>query len=233
MKTILLSVLVLSFLATSCFREEDPGPLQSDQRTYSILDFDRLDAGDAFVITVQQSPVYSINVQGDRRNLDDLQITKSGSTLKIQFSNSRQRDHATYIAISMPAIRGANFSGACNATLTGFKSQSESDLILSGASICQYNGETRKMSVTLSGSSKITLSGSSGSVMAKVSGASELHAYDLNASDFDADASGSSSLNVFASQTLRAVASGSSVIFYRGNPSVTSSATGASTIRQD
>ena len=57
---------VFSMLFSACIRDQDPGPLQADEKDYPLVDFDRLEMGDAFVITVQQRPVYSIHVRGDR-----------------------------------------------------------------------------------------------------------------------------------------------------------------------
>jgi hypothetical protein len=48
----LIFSLVLGMVMTSCLREEDPGPLQNDERDFALLDFDRVDAGEAFVISL-------------------------------------------------------------------------------------------------------------------------------------------------------------------------------------
>ena len=221
--------LALMLGTTSCLREQDPGPLQSDERNYNFLDFDRLEMGDSFIITVTQSPVYSVVIRGDRRNLDDLSISKLGSTLKIAFPNNYRRDHATFITLSMPSFRGASFSGASSSTITGFKSDAF-DLVLTGASVSQLNVESKQSNINLSGASKLTLSGKGETMTAKVSGASELFAYDSTAAAVETDASGASKVNVFASSSLKATASGASLIYYKGNPALTMSTTGASSV---
>ncbi len=228
-----MGVLALSLMVTSCFNQVDPGPLQNTEKDYPLFDFDRLDMGDAFIITVQQGPEYGIHVQGDRRNIDDLEMMKVGSTLKAKYSSIQNRDHSTYLTITMPVLAGANFSGACNVTINGFRSVDQTELILSGASIGQLNIESKLVSLNLSGSSRLSLSGKSESVIAKVSGASQLYAYAMEALSVDADASGASMINVYVSQSLKAQASGASVIFYRGNPVVNSNVSGASTVRAD
>lgn len=58
---------------TSCL-EEDPGPQQSEQKSFSLVDFDRLEASEALDITVQQGNIFSITATGDSRNLNDLDI---------------------------------------------------------------------------------------------------------------------------------------------------------------
>jgi hypothetical protein len=89
-KFLLIAALILfvAFLLSSCMDNEDPGPEQFETRDFAILDFDRLEMGDAFVITVKQSEFYSIHARGDRRNLNDLEVNKIGSTLKIRFDDN-------------------------------------------------------------------------------------------------------------------------------------------------
>jgi hypothetical protein len=228
----LVTIALFSISVSSCVREEDPGPLQRDERNYNLQDFDRLEMGDAFVITVVQNPVYSITIRGDRRNLDDLNITRFGSTLKIAYPNNAQRDHTTFITVGMPSLRGASFSGASSSTVSGFNTDAF-DLVLTGASIAQISLESRRVDLNISGASRLTVTGRAEAMNAKVSGASELYAYDFSANVVEADASGASKANLFVLQTLKATASGASLIYYKGSASVTSSASGASAIASD
>src|ERR1044071_8226112 len=48
-KILLLATLfgMIALMLTSCFNNEDPGPLQEQTKEYSILDFERLEIGDA------------------------------------------------------------------------------------------------------------------------------------------------------------------------------------------
>ncbi len=83
--TLLLSLVILS----SCF-EEDPGPRQADSRQYAIVDFDRIQAGDALVITINQGNSFSIQADGDRRNLNDLLVYKNGNALVLRYDHLRR-----------------------------------------------------------------------------------------------------------------------------------------------
>jgi hypothetical protein len=228
----LLFAALFSLSVSSCLREQDPGPLQNDERNYNLQDFDRLEMGDAFVVTVAQSAVYSVTIRGDRRNLDDLNVSKLGTTLRIAYPNNAERDHSTFITIGMPSLRGASFSGASSSTISGFKGDAI-DLVLTGASIAQINIESTRADINLSGASRLTAIGKGDALNAKISGASELYAYQYMAGVVDADASGASKINVSVSQALKATATGASLIYYKGSPSVTSSASGASTVAAD
>src|SRR5688572_25071443 len=119
-----LAFIVLSLIFTSC-HHEDPGPLQEDRRDFAVTDFDRLEMGSAFNIVVEQGNSYSVTVKGDRRNIDDLDVYKSGNTLVIEFEDNANRRHDTYIAITMPALKAVNFSGASDSKIRGFESSEQ------------------------------------------------------------------------------------------------------------
>jgi hypothetical protein len=130
---------IASLMLTSCFENEDPGPLQEQTKEYSVLDFERLEIGDAMDVTVTQGTMCSVVVNGDRRNIDDLEVRKIGNTLKMSYmtGRSRNRQYTTYVTISMPTLRGVLFSGAVNSKVSGFETDGDVDITLSGASNLQ------------------------------------------------------------------------------------------------
>lgn len=227
-------LILLSAVAfTSCYETEDPGPIQETEKEFSEIDFDRLEMGDAFNITVKQGNFFAISVRGDRRNVDDLLVRKEGSTLVMRFEDNRNRRHNTYITITMPALLSANFSGASDSRITGFYDLESFDFYLSGASVSQLDITAAKLDVTLSGASYLNVRGSGDMLDAELSGASALKAFNFPVTDAVIRASGASDGNVAVSNSLKATANGASVIRYRGNPAVTSSVSGASSVRQD
>lgn len=228
-----VGIFSLLLMLASCFREADPGPLQLGQRDFTVLDFDRLEAGDGLNITIRQGPIFEVHAEGDRRNLSDLIVSKLGTTLQIRFSGNWERDHPTYITISMPVLAGATFSGASNISTLGLSATQPVDLVFSGASIGQINLNAKVVKLAISGASRVSMSGSSENLVALVSGASELSAYGLTALQADVDASGASKVNINATQALKANASGASIIYFRGGAAVTAVATGGSTVSQD
>lgn len=227
--------LVLPFVLTGCYITEDPGPVQEMEKDYAIFDFDRLEVGDAMNVTVEQGDIFSVNIKGDRRNLDDLAVDKVGNTLRVRFVDDRNhnRQHDTYVTITMPSFAGAVFSGAVRATVVGFDNEGAVDLTLSGASTTQFQVHATSLQLRISGASDLYLSGAAKSLTAQVSGASKLRGYELAAEDADVEASGASMIRVNASNSLHAVATGASDVFYKGNAAVNASASGASRVLND
>lgn len=224
---------LLATSLTSCFQEEDFGPIQEQEKEYAILDFDRLEMGDAFVIDVQQSTFFSVRAKGDWRNIDDLVVDKVGATLRVRFRSYKERQHTTYIAITMPSLKGVNFSGASVSTVGEFQEVGQLDYTLSGASISQLSVQTLNLDVHLSGASNLKVSGLADELAATVTGASTLSGFGLETEMADVDVSGASKATVTTSQILKATASGASVILYRGNPVITPTTSGASVIQPD
>ncbi|MBL0740153.1 head GIN domain-containing protein [Chryseolinea lacunae] len=229
-----LFMFTVVLLVLSACHTEDPGPLQERTKDYSIIDFDRLEMGSAFNIRVEQSTTFGIEVKGDRRNIDDLEVYKSGSTLIIKFDNNANRKHDTYITISMPRLREVNFSGATVSKIVGFESDEDLSLYLSGASVSQLSAGYRKVNLVLSGASTLNLFGLGDELKADVSGASVLSAFDFPIGKADVNVSGSSNAKITVSDELKATAGGASAILYRGSPVVVhADVSGASSVQKD
>lgn len=228
-----IGYIVLSVLLFSCSDTEDPGPLQEAEKNYSIVDFDRLEMGDALIIEVRRGNFYSVSVRGDRRNIDDLDVYKDGNTLVVRYDENTGRKHDTYVSVTMPELRSANFSGATNSTISGFTIDEEFNFYLSGASVSQVDIESPHINVTLSGASNLSLVGSGHELTAEISGASEFNAYRFEASEIEINVSGASYARVVAIDKLIASATGASVITYRGNPELVVSSSGFSTVVKD
>lgn len=232
-KPLALMAIAFIIVACSCTDVDDPGPLQEDEQNYTITDFDRLEMGSAFIIKVQQGEFFDINVRGDRRNLDDLDVFKEGSTLVIRFDSNGGRHHDTHITITMPELHAVNFSGATNSVVTGFELDDSFKVQLSGASVSQINGEFQNTTIHLSGASNLTLTGFGTSLSAEVSGASYLEAYQYSVENAEVEASGSSRAKLSVDNALNGEASGSSIIYYRGNPEVDVVTSGSSSVVRD
>ncbi|WP_332367872.1 GIN domain-containing protein [Spirosoma telluris] len=202
---ICLLFFLLTVTGCSLIRE-DVGPYQSDQQTYALTNFDRLDMGSAFIITVQQGSTFSITAEGDRRNLDDLQVYTRNGTLNAQYRIARNRQYPTTFRITMPTLRGVSFSGASRSTITGFTSLNDLDISLSGASEGQFIGQSSRTTIDLSGASSLQLSGQGSWLSAELSGASILQAFSYPVDNAGLGLSGASkaTVNVNASLVVEA-----------------------------
>jgi hypothetical protein len=227
-----VAAIAASVCLSSCYTE-DPGPIQQYEKQFSEVDFDRLEMGDAFNITVTRSNLFEITASGDRRNVEDLIVKKEGSTLVVRFAENRNRKHDTKIDIKMPLLASANFSGASDSNISGFEDLERLDIDLSGASVCQLDVTVGHVNTRVSGASYLYMYGEGEEIVADLSGASVLKAFHYPVSQVDIKASGASDGHVNVKDKLDVVASGASVVTYRGEPVVTSDVSGASSVHQD
>ena len=91
-------------------------------------------------------------------------------------------------------------------------------------------GWNDRLAVEVRGASTLTATGATGDLAIEVSGASQYLGEELESRDAEIDASGASHVHVWASETLDVAASGASQVLYRGNPSITSSLSGAAAV---
>lgn len=213
-----LSVAFVTALLVSCTCVEDPGPLMEDTQDYALFDFDQLEIGDGFNIEVQQGENYEVSVRGDERNLRDLDVYKSGSTLVMKYEENSGRKHQSYITITMPALRSVHFSGGSVSSISGFNSEETLNFYLSGGSVAQLSVGYRELNLTLSGGSVMRLNGLGDKLHGNISGASELHAADFPVAEALLNLSGASNGKVKVADELTVTATGASVLYYSGNP---------------
>lgn len=229
----LFLLFALSAVLFSC-SEEDPGPKQNDERSFAIVDFDRLEISEALDVAVQQGSSFSVQARGDSRNINDLEVYKNGNTLRIKFDNNRNRQYTTYIMITMPVIRGLDFSGAVNGRINGFTEKiSRFDLSMSGASTGQLDIEAEEVYALLTGASNLRIYGNGKRIEASVSGASLFTAFDYPVETARLTVTGASHAKINASTQLNVSASGASEVLYRGAPQLEADVTGASTLKKD
>jgi hypothetical protein len=227
-------IAIVSVVFSSCYYEtEDPGPIQEVEEEFSVSDFDRLEIGDAMNIDIEHGNYFEISARGDRRNINDLSVRKEGTTLVIRFDENRNRRHETYVTITMPTVLSADFSGASDSRISGFYDLESFDIYLSGASVCQLDLDAKDLSARLSGASHLDIYGEGETLEAKLAGASSLKAFHFEVLEAYINASGASCGSLTVANELRATASGASVIRYRGQPTVISNVSDASSVRQD
>jgi hypothetical protein len=233
------------FFLASCNRE-DVGPLQEGEQTFSATGFDRIEMGSGFDVTVQPGATFGVVAKGDQRNLDDLEVAVRSGTLTARYRTNGNRKFTTSFTITMPTLRGANFSGGVHSTVKGFANLSDLDIELSGGSHGAWEIIATRTKVNVSGGSKLQLTESQVSIQddvvpvavnqltAEVSGGSKVEAFRYEANEVTVTASGASHAEVTVRKALTADASGASHISYKGDPTtVKQNASGASKIERN
>lgn len=168
----------------------------------AITGFEKLDVTQGFQVDVQQGDTFSVVIRVDDNLVEDLQVVKEGSILKIGLKPGRSYNlkNVTLEAdVTMPELTGADLSSGSH-----------------------LNGEveTGDVAFNLSGGSHVTLSGSAGNLMVAVDGGSHAKLADLAVVDANVEARGGSHATVNPSGRLDAVAKGGSHVRYLGSPTL-------------
>jgi len=231
---LMMSLLIIFSLSSCGLLQRGLEPQQEDNKTYKLQNFDRLDIGNAFNISVKKSTTFRIEATGDVRDIEDLVVKEQNGLLKIYYQNKwRIRRYRMEIEIEMPTLKEVDFSGASVSTVKGFNDLNSLRIDLSGASKATFLTSVKTYEIDLSGASELDLEGNSEKIIADLSGASTLNAFDTKVETAQLDISGASSGRVSVSKQLQVQASGASKVRYRGNPEVKSDLSGSSKVTKD
>jgi hypothetical protein len=226
----------ISMMLSSCFisinNNDLLAPSNATDKDFSVKDFTRLSMGNAYRITVQQGNSFRVSATGDSKDIDDLRVVVKNEELQISYQSNRSQRYIMEINITMPALRGVNFSGASTSTIRNFEVK-DLDIDLSGASTINFDSKVQILNVKLSGASVANMTGISQKITAELSGASDINAFTNATEDCVLDLSGASRAKVTVNKSLKATASGASAVKYRGSPSVEKNTSGASTVEKD
>jgi hypothetical protein len=192
-------------------------------REEAFTGFDRLDVSHGFEVDILQGEAYSVLVRVDDNLEKELEVAKSGSTLRIGLRRNRSyslRNATLEATVTMPDLTGLELSGGSRGTLTGFSSSRALSVDMSGGSNLRGNIEAGDARFELSGGSNATLAGSAGDLTLDASGGSGADLSAFAVVNANVEASGGSQLTVNPSGRLDVDASGGSRVYYLGSPTL-------------
>ena len=237
---ILAMTLLISIMIAGC-EGVVTGSGNLETKQYNFSDFNRVDIGYAFEVEIDQSSSYSISITADDNLFKHIQVIKDGETLKIGFKRILSLGSVTLKAkVTMPQLRGLEFSGATRGTVSGFSSTENLDVDVSGASsldLVDISAGDIKFEVSgasevigdiaagdadfdVSGASTVQLEGSAIDIVADAFGASRVKLAAFSIDNADVELSGASIGTVKLDGRLDADLSGASKLDYIGEPTM-------------
>ncbi len=228
----LMTALVAVLPSSSYAKKYIRGNGNLEKETRNISSFDAIDVSSAFEIYLTQGNSESLVIEADD-NLLDLIITevKSG-TLKIYVKGNVRNVKDMKAFISFKMLDKIELSGACDLFGENTFKFNDIDIESSGASDMEMTFTADKVYLDLSGASEVEFVGSADVLTVDVSGAADIHAQEFEVRKCTIDASGASTIKVFATDELSVDASGASTVRYKGKPSINMDSSGASSIRR-
>lgn len=195
------------------FNEKTKGSGTIATESHKLRDFKGIDVSGVFQVEVTAQKDFAVEVEADDNLLPLIQTEVRDGVLHIESEGRISTDNGLKVRIFAPDITSIDASGVSKVT------------------VADINNDYLR--VCASGATKAVVTGSTARLSVEVSGASAVDAENLRAQNAEVEASGASSVSVFATGELRTDASGASKIVYGGTPTnVEKSSSGASTIRE-
>jgi hypothetical protein len=197
-RSLVIAGLLLALFSTGCGewkRIRGNGHIATDSRPVSA--FTRVVA-DGFFQLEWRPGAPSFSLTTDENLFSHIRTTNEGEVLRIKLEESIAPTKGVKIAISSPALTGADLSGALELDAS------------------QLSGE--KFALETSGAGKVTLAGKINRLIANLTGATKLRASDLAAEDVEISITGAGKADVFATNLLRAAITGAGKVSYSGHP---------------
>ncbi|AKD05285.1 PspC domain-containing protein [Pontibacter korlensis] len=202
----------------------DEKEYSSNSRSFNFRDFNRITISGPYHVQLRQGSSYRVAVRAAKDELERMKLDQQGNELEIRTEQKYFRlfddRKPVLIQITAPDINNIELNGAIKADIGNLKADNLK-MSLSGAIQTLANLNVRNLSVDASGATISKFTGKADRFELDATGACGIDADNLEARYVDVDVTGAGVAEVYATNTLRADASGTSRIVYRGNPSDT------------
>jgi hypothetical protein len=187
-------------------------------RDFDLKDFTGLKIGSSFKVDVVRSDKFAVRVTADDNVINLVEVSEQGETLNIQMQSGAYRDVNYSAVVEMPSLNELTIKEASNCTLSGFESQGDVNLVLSGSSVLTGRIEAKSLSLDMIEATNATLGGTTSNLTVLGAGSSVAKLGDLNAGTADIQLRSASTATVSVENSLSADLRSSSHLYYFGNP---------------
>jgi hypothetical protein len=208
-------------------------------KAFDFKDFKNLEISNAIQYNISQASDFSVSVSAHENIIPYLDVYQSGTTLVVRMKSGSFSNTDANATITLPELERLSVSGASKGSATGFKSSSDLNVVVSGASQLDLSAEANASEINVSGAGRITghivaqdarfnisgasrceLEGATGTSYLEVSGASRFNSPNLILKNANAHVSGASHATLNTSGILNLEVTGASTLDYYGNPTL-------------
>jgi len=224
-KVILLAILGLGFIFTSC-EKDDFNVVPSAKVTttsFSASNISQLDVSDVFNVYVSFSATEeSVQVEANENLHSLIEMSQSGNKLIIGLQKNTSISGAPVlnVYIKTATLSTVKAEGAASVEFENLLKASKLDLEITGAAKVSGNIEVNDLVANLLGASILNVYGNSDSFDIDAEGASEMTGFDFVTKNLKASLSGGSNISLTINQKLDVTASGASNVYYKGSGAI-------------
>lgn len=190
-------------------------------REVDLSDFDQIEAGLTFNVTIRQGENFGVVLTSDDNFIEYIQVEQSGRTISFGFKPGYAYDYSGVTLradVTMPELAGLSLSGNGHAKLNGFKAVEYFEAELSGSSFLEGELNAAKASLSLSGNTYTKMIGSAEKLRLDACGNSVADLGRYRSVDAALEVSCNSTSVVNVAGKLDVDASQYSQVFYTGGP---------------
>jgi len=207
---------------------------QTVKETRDLDGFSTIGFGIAGNLYIEIGPKFSVILEGDKDDLEDVVTEVIGDRLQIKHErwrfNLRER---VDIYITMPELEGLGVSGSGKAEVLDDIRTNDLDLSVSGSgNIITADLIVENLDCNISGSGNIRLGGGNAKdAEVSISGSGNFDGDEMKAETMEVNVSGSGNCHCHATGSLEARVSGSGHITYSGDPRIDARVSGSGRVR--
>jgi hypothetical protein len=143
----------------------------------------------------------------------------SGHELQLKLENGKYcGTDSIVVYVGLGELKRLKTDGMVRLTTDGMLNAADVELNASGSSDLSLNMNAGKLKTKIDGVGKLSLSGQAGTHELKTSGNVQVEAFNFVAGIYDINIDGTGKANINVLNDLRVKTSGSSEIYYKGNP---------------
>jgi len=219
MKRLSLILFAFPFILTSCKTKcvEDAGMRVSHVNT--VDRFDEVEVEGPIKVVFQQDTSYAIKVEADSNVVDEIKSSVSRGTLKIKLDPEKYCGTDSVIVYAgIGSLKSIKAKANSKVASQGRLNLGELKLTLTGSTTADLDLNASKLITEVDGTATIKLIGQAGLHQIKSKGAINLDAFDFVVGNYNINLEGVGKSNINVLNALNVETSGSSEIFYKGNP---------------
>ncbi len=219
MKNISLIALFIPVLLAGCDSKciEDSGIPVS--RAQKVKSFDKIKVEGALKLILTQDSSYVVQVDADSNIINYVKADVSGSELKLKLDAGRYcGTDSIVVRAGIGELKDLSLDGAVKVVGEGLIYANDVNLSFSGASDVAMNLNAAKLTTKVDGVGRIALTGQAGVHDLKIKGTAKVDAFDFIVGVYNIETDGTGKANINVLNELKVKTSGSSEIYYKGNP---------------
>jgi len=232
----LIVILLSLFALTSCDKEFIAPTGNTISTNQAIQSIDGLEVSGPFEVHINFSDTnHNLTFDGDEQYIDKVIVEEKGNTLKIRLAKNIVLKNDASIKVYLTSKEITKYAGTGEAVflIEDELESKEIDLFLTGESAFTATIMTEELSIASTGESTIAITGTANTTDVSLTGAAKFKDFDFECKDLNIQLSGESQASVTIQERLNVVATGESVLNYKGSPNeINKVVTGAAKVRK-